>query len=187
MRVWRRAPSCIEAGFGGAADPCRPGADPRLIAGWEHRHGFRLPSGLRAWLMLSNGLYLHGPLDPPDLGDRADDRLLADPRPAGSARKLVRAGQPERRDDLHRPGLSLAGRRQSRLHLGRRADAEHPEDHRAELRGVVPRAPAPRRPGILVRSRISSTLATRGRPTAAIPRSPSSRTACGLMPSWSSP
>ena len=26
----------------------------------------RLPCGLRAWLMLSNGLYLEGPLDPPD-------------------------------------------------------------------------------------------------------------------------
>jgi SMI1/KNR4 family protein SUKH-1 len=56
------SPELMEAGFGGAADPCRPGADPRLIAGWEHRHGFRLPSGLRAWLMLSNGLYLQGPL-----------------------------------------------------------------------------------------------------------------------------
>jgi hypothetical protein len=52
----------IDAGFGAASEPCRPGADPRLIAGWEHRHGYRLPSGLRAWLMLSNGLYQGGPL-----------------------------------------------------------------------------------------------------------------------------
>lgn len=56
------SPESLEAGFGAAAEPCRPSADPRLIAGWEHRHGFRLPAGLRAWLMLSNGLYLDGPL-----------------------------------------------------------------------------------------------------------------------------
>ena len=55
-------PECIEAGFGAVSEPCRSGADPRLVAGWEHRHGFRLPSGLRAWLMLSNGLYREGPL-----------------------------------------------------------------------------------------------------------------------------
>jgi hypothetical protein len=56
------SPEQIGAGFASVAEPCRPGADPRLIAGWEHRHGFRLPSGLRAWLMLSNGLYQDGPL-----------------------------------------------------------------------------------------------------------------------------
>ena len=52
------------AGIGvrGDADPCRPGADPEAIAAWEERHGYRLPAGLRAWLMLSNGLYRSGPL-----------------------------------------------------------------------------------------------------------------------------
>ncbi|QEH32820.1 hypothetical protein OJF2_13040 [Aquisphaera giovannonii] len=52
----------LEAGFGGVESPTRPGAEPRAIAAWEHRHGYRLPSGLRAWLMLSNGLYRGGPL-----------------------------------------------------------------------------------------------------------------------------
>jgi hypothetical protein len=40
----------------------RPGADPSEIAGWETRHGFKLPPGLKAWLVLSNGLYVNGPL-----------------------------------------------------------------------------------------------------------------------------
>ncbi len=58
------APSAeqLESGFGGDVEPCRPGAEPGAIAGWEHRHGFHLPAGLRAWLMLSNGLYRNGPL-----------------------------------------------------------------------------------------------------------------------------
>jgi hypothetical protein len=56
------SPEALEAGFGGAVEPCRPGADPRMIAAWEHRHAYRLPWGLRAWLMLSNGLYREGPL-----------------------------------------------------------------------------------------------------------------------------
>jgi hypothetical protein len=56
------SPQVIESGFAGAFEPCRPGAEPRVIAAWENRHSFRLPAGLRAWLMLSNGLYLHGPI-----------------------------------------------------------------------------------------------------------------------------
>ena len=40
---------------------CRPGADPRLIADWEERHGYQLPHGLQAWLRLSNGLFRGGP------------------------------------------------------------------------------------------------------------------------------
>jgi hypothetical protein len=52
----------LQNGFGGVLEPCRPGADPRTIAAWEHRHGYRLPAALRAWLMLSNGLYIQGPL-----------------------------------------------------------------------------------------------------------------------------
>ena len=55
-------PSVLEAGFLALGNPCRPGADPRTIAAWEERHGYRLPAGLRAWLMLSNGLYRCGPL-----------------------------------------------------------------------------------------------------------------------------
>ncbi len=39
-----------------------PPADPGAVAAWEHRHGFRLPAGLRAWLLLSNGLRHGGPL-----------------------------------------------------------------------------------------------------------------------------
>ena len=52
----------LEAGFPDSQDACRPEADPRAIAAWEERHGYRLPTGLRAWLMLSNGLYRSGPL-----------------------------------------------------------------------------------------------------------------------------
>lgn len=44
------------------AGPCRPPAQPRAIADWEARHGYRLPRGLRAWLALSDGLYREGPL-----------------------------------------------------------------------------------------------------------------------------
>ena len=46
-------------GFLDDPDPCRPGASTREIAAWEERHGFALPEGLSAWLLLSNGLYLH--------------------------------------------------------------------------------------------------------------------------------
>jgi hypothetical protein len=60
----REAPDLVawEAEFlvGGAS--CRPGADPRAITAWEERHGYPLPAGLRAWLMLSNGLYRSAPL-----------------------------------------------------------------------------------------------------------------------------
>jgi len=52
----------VAAGFEHEPAPCRPGADPRAIADWENRHGYRLPAGLRSWLMLSNGLYRGGPL-----------------------------------------------------------------------------------------------------------------------------
>jgi hypothetical protein len=56
------SPECFVAGFGGPADPTRPGAEPAVITAWEHRHSYRLPAGLRAWLMLSNGLFREGPL-----------------------------------------------------------------------------------------------------------------------------
>lgn len=55
-------PADLDAHFGPFADPCRPGADPQQIRAWEQRHGFRLPAGLRNWLLLSNGFYLSGPL-----------------------------------------------------------------------------------------------------------------------------
>jgi hypothetical protein len=55
-------PRVVAAGFRQEPSPCRPGANPGTITAWEHRHGFRLPAGLRSWLLLSNGLYRHGPL-----------------------------------------------------------------------------------------------------------------------------
>jgi hypothetical protein len=54
--------AALESGFAGQPGPCRPGADARTICDWEKRHGYRLPAGLRAWLMLSNGLFGTGPL-----------------------------------------------------------------------------------------------------------------------------
>jgi hypothetical protein len=55
-------PAVLEAGFPNSSDACRPEADSQSITAWEERHGYRLPTGLRAWLMLSNGLYRSGPL-----------------------------------------------------------------------------------------------------------------------------
>lgn len=55
-------PEALEAHFLDAPDPCRPGADPRAIDDWEHRYGFALPDSLRAWLELSDGFYLNGPM-----------------------------------------------------------------------------------------------------------------------------
>jgi hypothetical protein len=55
-------PAVLESGFPEGLESFRPGADPRSITAWEKRHGYRLPAGLRAWLMLSNGLYRTGPL-----------------------------------------------------------------------------------------------------------------------------
>src|SRR4051794_38380719 len=55
-------PAALQEHFGPLSDPCRPGADPQQVEAWERRHGFRLPAGLRAWLRLSNGFYLNGPL-----------------------------------------------------------------------------------------------------------------------------
>lgn len=52
----------LAARFGDRPDPCRPGANPRDVEDWERRHGYRLPEGLRSWLILSNGFYARGPL-----------------------------------------------------------------------------------------------------------------------------
>jgi len=56
------APAALAKGFAAYPEACRPGAEPQAIADWEARHGHRLPAGLRAWLMLSNGLFGTGPL-----------------------------------------------------------------------------------------------------------------------------
>lgn len=51
------------AGAPGSYGPCRPPVEAALIDAWEDRHGFRLPHALRAWLVLSDGLYRsQGPL-----------------------------------------------------------------------------------------------------------------------------
>lgn len=55
-------PYALESGFPEALEPCRPGAVTDEITHWEERHGYRFPAGLRAWLILSNGLYRSGPL-----------------------------------------------------------------------------------------------------------------------------
>ncbi|AMV38923.1 SMI1/KNR4 family protein [Planctomyces sp. SH-PL62] len=77
----RPDPEVLAAGFGDGA--VRPGASPGAIAGWENRHGFRLPPGLRAWLLLSDGLHRDAPLihpisaiGPMILFGRMDDLLI---------------------------------------------------------------------------------------------------------------
>lgn len=52
----------LESHFGHAPAPYRPGTELHQIQAWEQRHGYQLPEGLRAWLLLSNGFYLDGPL-----------------------------------------------------------------------------------------------------------------------------
>jgi len=54
------AAATLAAAFGAGPDPCRAGADPRAVESWERRHGFALPSGLREWLLLSDGFYHRG-------------------------------------------------------------------------------------------------------------------------------
>ncbi|OJW19481.1 MAG: hypothetical protein BGO49_09175 [Planctomycetales bacterium 71-10] len=56
----RPDPTALARGFG--PDAARPGASPGELAAWENRHGFRLPPGLRAWLLLSDGLHRDAPL-----------------------------------------------------------------------------------------------------------------------------
>jgi hypothetical protein len=41
-------------------DATRPGVPIDRLDDWQRRHGFRLPSALRAWLLLSDGLFLDG-------------------------------------------------------------------------------------------------------------------------------
>jgi len=55
-------PFQLDATFDRPAGPCRPGVESPRLDDWERRHGYRLPVGLRAWLMLSDGLRLDGPL-----------------------------------------------------------------------------------------------------------------------------
>jgi hypothetical protein len=55
-------PALLEQGFAARSECCRPGALPQAITDWETRHGYRLPVGLRAFLMLSNGLFGTGPI-----------------------------------------------------------------------------------------------------------------------------
>jgi hypothetical protein len=42
--------------------PYRPATHRRGIDAWERRHGYPLPAALRAWLSLSDGFYVEGPL-----------------------------------------------------------------------------------------------------------------------------
>jgi hypothetical protein len=51
-------PGAFDRDFG--PDACRPGASLKALDSWERRHGFRLPTGLRAWLRRSDGLYRAG-------------------------------------------------------------------------------------------------------------------------------
>jgi hypothetical protein len=50
--------------FSGAngEEPTRAGVERHRLDAWEDGHGHRLPRGLRAWLLLSDGFYWNGPL-----------------------------------------------------------------------------------------------------------------------------
>ena len=56
--------AALAARFGrlGSGGPCRDPAPLAEVAAWERRHGFALPRGLRAWLLVSDGFYLGGPI-----------------------------------------------------------------------------------------------------------------------------
>ncbi len=56
------APDLLAAWSAEAGSPCREPAQSQSVTDWEERHGYRLPAGLRALLLLSNGLYRSGPL-----------------------------------------------------------------------------------------------------------------------------
>ncbi len=58
-----RRSGCAGVGVRGRPrTPAGPVPTRESICDWEQRHGYRLPPGLRAWLMLSNGLFRSGPL-----------------------------------------------------------------------------------------------------------------------------
>ena len=158
--------AALESGFAERRTPAGPGADPRAIADWEERHGYRLPAGLRAWLMLSNGLFGAGPLIHP---------ISAIGPMIPFARVPDMIVQPESWFELGNPNLQtvcidlayrLPGRRLPDLHLGRRRT-------RAVRRGS---SPAASRSG-------SSSCCGRGAentgstPTSRISATPGSRTA----------
>ena len=86
-----------------------------------------------------------GPLDPSPLGDRPDGPVR-EGSPAWSIQpeSWFELGNPNLETDLHRPRLSLAGRRLPALHLGRRRTSKPPEADRPRVHRLVPAAPPPR-------------------------------------------
>lgn len=57
--AWAPLPAGWGEGYLDGAEfaPLRSPAEPAEVRAWERRHGFALPSALRAWLSFSNGLY----------------------------------------------------------------------------------------------------------------------------------
>jgi hypothetical protein len=58
----RPDPHALVQAFPDFHGTCRPGISTNAIQSWEHRHGFPLPTGLKAWLLLSNGFFTPTPL-----------------------------------------------------------------------------------------------------------------------------
>ena len=58
----RPDPEQVQARFARWNALTRPPARLSEVRSWEGRHGFELPEGLKAWLALSDGLQLDGPL-----------------------------------------------------------------------------------------------------------------------------
>ena len=130
-----------------------------------------LPHGLQAWLRLSNGLFGGGPFIHPITAIGPMIPFARVPEMIVQPESWFELGNPNRADDLHRPGLSLAGRRLSDLHFRRRRVGQPAADHRAELRGVVSRAVAARGAGNTGSIRGSGILATPGSRIAGTSRS----------------
>ena len=109
--------NALAGGFPANGQSCRPGADPRSIVDWEERHGYQLPHGLQAWLRLSNGLFGGGPYIHPITAIGPMIPFARVPGMLVQPESWFELGNPNRQNDLRRPGVSLAGGQLSDLHV----------------------------------------------------------------------
>ncbi len=147
-------PAALSSGFRGEVESCRPGADPMAIAGWEDRHGYRLPHGLKAWLRLSNGLFGTGPLIHPITAIGPMIPFARVPEMIVQPESWFELGNPNLQTICIDLGYRLPGGSFPIFTSGDDA-SESPPLLIAQLRGVVSGAIAAGGPRILVRRRLS--------------------------------